>query len=74
MSMSAEAMKNLIRSYQSPISPVPNEGIDGDTAYADRMLVAMCQGIIDEIISGAVGQHTEAGTHPHVHPDINIVS
>ena len=54
MGMSAADMVAAIRAHQSGITPSPNEGPNGDVGYADAMLLALCQGIIDEIIAGAV--------------------
>lgn len=54
MGMSAQDMVDAIRGHQSGIVPSPNEGPAQDSAYADKMLLALCQGVIDEIIAGAV--------------------
>jgi hypothetical protein len=74
MAMSAADMAAAIRIHQTTITPSPSEGPISDSSYADDMLVAMCQGIIDEIINGAVIGEDPAGTGPHVHPNINVIS
>lgn len=73
MAMSATQMAAAIRSHQTA-TPSPHEGPISDADYPDAMLVALCQGVIDEIIAGAVVGEDPAGTGPHTHPNINVVS
>ncbi len=73
MAMSATAMAAYIRGHQTT-TPDPFEGPVGDATYAHDTLVALCQGIIDEIIAGAVVGEDPAGSGPHTHPNINVIS
>lgn len=73
MAMSATDMAAKIRSYQTA-TPNPSEGPTPDGTYADAMLIALCQGVIDEIIESAVIGEDPAGTGPHTHPNINVIS
>lgn len=54
MTLNAQAMAEKIKAYMTAIAPVQGSDAAAAQAYRDEQLVAMCQGIIDEIKDNAV--------------------
>ena len=65
MAMTAQGMVDKIRAAREALERVPFQTTDPDQAraYADGHLLALCQGIIDEIVANAelVLQHNLTG-------------
>lgn len=53
MSMSANSMAGRIEAHMSAITPVQGSDAGAANAYRHAVLVAMCQGIIEEIVASA---------------------
>lgn len=64
MAMSASSMASRIESNISAITPIQGQSGANANAYRNSVMVAMCQGIISEIIADATVQVTgvTAGT------------
>ncbi len=60
MALSASSMANRIESYMASVASVQGQSSSAANTYRGQMLVAMCQGIIDEIHADAVVTTTDA--------------
>ena len=54
MALSASSMASRIEAYMAAVSNPQIVGAGSITSYRNALMVAMCQGIIDEIHSDAV--------------------
>jgi uncharacterized membrane protein len=54
MSLSASSMKSRIEAYMAAVSDVQVSTSGPAVGYRDAMLLALCEGIVDEITSNAV--------------------
>jgi hypothetical protein len=62
MAMSASSMKDKIKGYIQALGTMETSNPDQAKAFSDMMLVAMCQGIIDEIEANAEVVYPDAAT------------
>jgi hypothetical protein len=53
-------MKNRIESYMAGVAAVQVSAAGPANAYRDAILLAMCQGIVDEITANAVVHTTDS--------------
>lgn len=59
--LSAASMKSKIEAHMSAAGAVQTNDAGVAMSYRDSMLLAMCQGIVDEIQQNAVVQGVTAG-------------
>jgi hypothetical protein len=53
MAMTASGMAAKIKAAMSSVSPVQVSGSSSPTAYTDALMLAMCQGILDEVTANS---------------------
>jgi hypothetical protein len=60
MALSAGSMKNRIEAYMASAGPIQTSDTGTALGHRDAMLLALCQGIVDEITSNAVVHTTDS--------------